>query len=395
MAQSKVRQFLAERQAAIPVREMPPGYPYAPAAPPYYGDDPRIRGVRSRQRDFDTEDEEEQEREEAEERRTIRRMRREAERAQLSRQLERLSEDDGGRRGGGSDITLAVQQAVGPLQEELRALRQASRDDAVLQGIREIAQGLKSNGTPQESSEDLALKRLDSTFGLVGSVIDRVKTMGGFGAPASSGEAPTMTRAQVLQQLAIEEETALRKADLKDRLDQREWEKDRVREEAAQKRAQTETMFKGIQEIAVPALGAIFGEQVVNSMMQHAAGESNAGMLPPGGSAPSAPSAPQAPMLRQWQCANCGSLNASEIGRSVVTCSNCGATGGLMQGPPPNGHSRAPVPPHATEEEWEVSPAAAAEQEADRELAQERDPLTLSPLDSIPAGGELSNGDGM
>ncbi len=341
---SKVEEFLARRRQHIPIRTMAGGTAAVALSPKS-----RVDEERQRQKEKEAEEEEEERREEKREARLDRRMQREVERrvlmqAQLAAITGRGNGNDNGNGHGGPDVAEAIRAAMAPVVGELQALRQSQRDDALLLGIKNLTDEVKSSRSAAPAIDPS--KAIEQGIENATSMLGRAKDLVAMVTPqpaAPSNTGPNgevmLSRTQVLQQLAIEEEVALRKADLRDRMENREWEKEKVREEFKEKRERTDKMFQGLQEIAVPALGALFGERVVNEMMKRAGVTAGETVPAPSVGVPQQ----QQPQLVRWQCHNCGSVNAAQAGQTIVECPNCGSPGRL--GPqPPQLHQHQPQP---------------------------------------------------
>jgi hypothetical protein len=192
-------------------------------------------------------------------------------------------------------------------------------------------QALTANATEMKQAKDALL----DVFGLTPAA--------GEGAAAgAAADVRTMSREDAMRWLSIEEEVADRRAERIERREQREWEKEQVREEFKLKRDRLDRAFGKLDQIAVPALALLLGDRVK-------------GLLGPRGEGASAEVGEDGEPMGRWQCDTCGLIQPHRLQDTEVTCTQCGQPSTLHpRAAPPQAPlqvvdgGQAPAPPPVT-----------------------------------------------
>ena len=133
--------------------------------------------------------------------------------------------------------------------------------------------------------------------------------------PEASGPAvePGMTRDQVLRQIAIEEEADLRRAELKDKREDREFAREMAREGARTRRARLASAAGMVDQYAGPVLAAILGSRA-QKLLGGGSEEGGEGLRTELGT------------KKAYQCPDCGAVNWEEPTVEITACPACGVS---------------------------------------------------------------------
>jgi DNA-directed RNA polymerase subunit RPC12/RpoP len=256
--------------------------------------------------------------------------------------------------GGNQDSAMAdvLREMNAANQQNLDRMMTLLRGDAQHQSNREIDElkgMVKDLGGRLENAISSNARPANDPYGTAGIVaaLDVVSTVREKlnSEPGRPVAEPGMSREQVLHQIAIEEEAEIRRAELRERREDREFAREQAQETARSKRARLASATGMVDQYAGPVLAAILGGKAKDLL---GGGSSGTGEAPALNTSISSKKA--------YQCPECGAVNWEEPETDIATCPACGTTvhpfpqlraPGPHQGPAgePHHHHEQPVGP--------------------------------------------------
>ena len=188
--------------------------------------------------------------------------------------------------------------------------QQSSAELAELRGDLRALQGQIQQALSQPSTDPDGTQGVMRALDLVSTIENKIRER----QPEAAAPAvePGMTREQVLRQIAIEEEADLRRAELKDKREDREFAREMAREGARTRRARLASAAGMVDQYAGPVLAAILG--------------SRAQKLLGGGSEDPGALRTELGTKKAYQCPDCGAVNWEEPSVEITACPACGVS---------------------------------------------------------------------
>jgi rubrerythrin len=247
-------------------------------------------------------------------RRRLDRLKLDVEEQRLLKIMEKSLASDGDQ-GGIADVIREMNQANNANFDRMltllrgNATDQSNRELQELKGlVQNLAQQIQAGATNRQSTDD--------PFGVSGAMAlltasENLKQKITENLPAAAPE-PGMNREQVLRQIAIEEEAEIRRAELRERREDRDFAREEARERAGTRRARLATAAGMVEQYAGPVLGAIMGSKVKDMLTPNQNGETELST--------------QVSPRKAYQCPECGAVNWADPAIDIATCPSCGVT---------------------------------------------------------------------
>jgi rubrerythrin len=258
---------------------------------------------------------------ESEDTASLRARRRRLDRLKLDVEEQRLlkimekSLDGGGGDSGVADVIREMNAANNANFDRMLTLLRGNTDQQSNRELQELKTLVQNLGT-QIQQVAAARQSTDDPFGVNGAMAlltasENLKSKISENLPAPAPE-PGMSREQVLRQIAIEEEAEIRRAELRERREDRDFAREEARERAGTRRARLATAAGMVEQYAGPVLGAIMGSKVKDMLAPNSNGETELST--------------QVSPRKAYQCPECGAVNWADPAVDIATCPACGVT---------------------------------------------------------------------